>query len=310
MKRRWTMLAVLSLCMLLFFGTSAFAFDDLSGIPGSSKIESLKNDRIVSGDSEKEFKPHRKTTYAEGIQLIVKGLDLNIDNIKFIKKPEASDYFTKVPDDAWYAQAFIIAQHNGMDLPRNIDPKSAMSRQDFAMYLARAITYKWTFMQTMQFIVFADSDEVSKEASSAVQMLLKAHIAELDKENRFRPADRITRAEAAVMIYNARLFVKDKELRDHSGDPSQPPVQNEKVDVQIKAVNSSVNEVTLVWGEKPNPGYRITIDRIQFTDDRKAIVYYQLHYPQPGDSYAQVVTDAKAVTYVDAGYQVSAQRME
>lgn len=307
---RWLLSLALTLCLVLSFGANALAFEDLGNVQGGDKIESLKSDRIISGDNDKEFKPHRKTTFAEGIQMIVRGLDLNIDNLQFIKKPEASDYFSKVPNDAWYAQAFIIAKHNGIDLPRDVNPKDQMTRQDFALYLAAAISYKWTFMQTMDFIVFADSEQVSKEAAGGIQMLLKAKIAELDKDNNFRPLDRITRAEAAVMIYNARNFVKDKPLRDHAGDQGKPPVQNENVDVKVTAVNQNVNEVTLVWGEKPNPGYRITIDRIEFFEDKSAIVYYQLHYPEPGKMYPQVVTDAKTVAYVSAEYKVMAKLME
>lgn len=312
MKRTRAMLIALSICLVLTFGTSALAFDDLQNVPDNDKIEILKNEHIVSGVSDKAFKPHQKTTYAEGIQLVVKALNLNMDNLQFIKKPEAGDYFTNVPNKAWYAQAFIIAQHNGMDLPKDMNPKETMTRQDFALYLSRAISYKWDFMQTMEFRIFADSDQVSDEAAGAVQMLLKANIAKLDKDKKFRPLDRITRAESTVMVYKARVFVKDKELRDHTGDQEQPPVPvpTEKIDVQIQAVNKSVNEVTLVWGERANPGYRITIDRIQFVDDHLAIVYYQLHKPEPGKIYPQVITDAKVITYVGAEYKVTAKLME
>lgn len=67
--------------------------------------------------------PKNSISAATAVSLIVKGLNLNIDNIRFIKEPKASDYYTKVKDNAPYAGDFIIAQFNGLELPKDINPR-------------------------------------------------------------------------------------------------------------------------------------------------------------------------------------------
>jgi hypothetical protein len=65
--------------------------------------------------------------------------------------------------------------------------------------------------------------------------------------------------------------------------------------------------VTLSWGAKPNAGYRITIDKIEFQADHQAVIYYGLHYPDPEGFYAQMMTEPKAETFVGSEYMVSVE---
>jgi hypothetical protein len=53
----------------------------------------------------------------------------------------------------------------------------------------------------------------------------------------------------------------------------------------------------------PNPGYRVTIDKIEFLGT-EAVIYYTLHRPDPKMFYPQVITEAKASTFIDAKYEV------
>ncbi|UTW70166.1 hypothetical protein KHA80_05905 [Anaerobacillus sp. HL2] len=49
-------------------------------------------------------------TYATGVALIVRALDLNIGHMRFIKEPKASDYYTNVEDNKWYSD--LLFMHN------------------------------------------------------------------------------------------------------------------------------------------------------------------------------------------------------
>jgi hypothetical protein len=112
MKFKWSAVLTFLLIIALMTGGSALAFNDIKDTVGKDEIMALKNKGIISGFTDTTFAPQGKLSYAQGITLIVKGFDLNINAMKFIKKPEASDYFTKVPDNAWYAQSLMYAQLN------------------------------------------------------------------------------------------------------------------------------------------------------------------------------------------------------
>jgi hypothetical protein len=302
---------MLLLCCLfvLLFGTSAFAFQDTKGDPAEAKIEALQKAGIVNGVSDEKFDPKGNVTWAQGVHLIVKGLNLNMDAIRFIKEPKASDYFTDVPDDAWYAKSLITAYHNGLTLPKDLHPGQALTKEQFASLLAAGVHAKADFSQIEIFIQIADGNEINPDYMNAIQTLLIAKIASLDAQQMFHPKSELTRSEAAEMIYNAVEFVKQHAGNGSGSTPSQPPI-DQKVTLSTEKVNENVNKVTLSWGSKPNAGYRITIDGIEFKANGEAIIRYSLHLPEPGHMYAQVVTEPKAETYVASKYKVIAKLSE
>ncbi len=93
MRKRSILIMALVAMMLFTLGQTVWAFKDVKNDANEQKISELKKLGILSGDKNDKFNPKGKLTYAEGISLIVKGLDLNIDHIRFIKEPKASDYF-------------------------------------------------------------------------------------------------------------------------------------------------------------------------------------------------------------------------
>lgn len=210
MKKKWAAAAILP--ALLWAGTT-FAFSDLSGDPAEAKILSLKQAGVVSGVNDSDFAPQGKLTNAEGVQMIVNGFHLNLDRFRFIKIPEASDYFTQVPNDVWYSQAFINAHLNGLSLANGIIPGETMTREQYAHLLHQAVMSTGEYPVTMQYIIITDESSVTKEYMDSIQTLLKMRIANLDSTDKFRPKDVITRSEAADMLYESIRFVKEMEER-------------------------------------------------------------------------------------------------
>lgn len=299
MKKRSRVLSSVLVVLALAFtlGGSALAFQDLKDEPAKDKIMALLNEGIVKGVDDSRFAPKEKMTYAQSVQMIVNGLDLNLDTVKFVKKPEATDYYTNIPNNAWYAEAFVIAQINGLSIPKDIDPAKKITREQFANLLAEAMWTKGDFAFIEIWIQIDDEDSIDNRYMTNIQRLLIAKVASLDDKQRFRPLDEITRAEAAAMLHDARKFVKEQ-----AGNviPKLPPAQHEDVTVSVGKISDEVNKVTLSWGEKPNPGYRITIRSIDFSEQGKAVIYYELHYPDPNMNYAQVIVEPKAETYLSA----------
>lgn len=276
---------------------SAFAFDDVKQEPGASYILDLKHRGIVQGVGNNLFKPAAHVSGATAVTLLVKGLDLNIDNIRFIKKPEAGDYYTKIPNDAPYAEAFIIAQLNGLDIPRDIDPKADVTREQFAHWLFQALSTKGEYAFTEQYVLVAGEEDVTPAYSGSLQKLLIAGIAELGANNEFRPQEAITRGEAAVMLDKTIAFAENvKPIPD-------APETTILTDVKLESASltEGVSKVTLT-ATAPHPGYGIQVSSIAFDGDQ-AIVNYRVVMPDPDKMYPQVVTSVETVTYISSSYK-------
>lgn len=275
------MLSVLLLALAMFGGAAAALEGDTAQVKKEVRLPH------VSG----------KLTIAQSVVLIVEKLDLNIDHLRFIKEPKASDYFTKVDDDAAYAKHFIIAQHNGLSLDPDVDPESRITRELFAHLLFEAIMTKGEFAFINIYILIHDEDQITPEYMNSIQKLLISDIIKLDGNGNFKPKDSISLGQAYFLLHGATKFLKDAVPIDDL------PQDDGEVTLTVSPVHDEVNKVTLSWGEKPNPGYRITIDRIEFTADQNAVIHYTLHYPDPDKSYIQIITEAQASTYVSSEYK-------
>jgi len=297
-------MAAIVLTLLLAWGSTAMAFSDIEGDPAKDSILSLKEAGIVSGVGNDQFVPKATLTYAEGVELIVKAFKLSLDQFRFIKEPKASDYYTHVDDDAWYAHSFIVAHLNGLPVPQDVIPIDTMSREQFAHLLFSAVQTTGDYAFIEIFILIADEDRIEPEYRDSIQKLLIMKAAELDEKQQFRPDDPITRSEAASMLHRALEFVKQQK------PVYENPHLNDPVEVSVESIHEEVNKVTLSWGEKPTSGYAIKIEAIEFRADQTAVVKYSLHVPDPDQMVLQVITYPTAVTYVPSSYDVIAEKIE
>lgn len=208
--RRLTLSAA-AVLTLTFAGQSfaaAVAFEDLAGTPAKDKIVELQQKGIVRGVSDHKFLPDAPVTAAQGIQMFVNALDLNIDLLRFIKAPQATDYFTKASNHAWYADALIIAANNDIGLPADLDPAENWSREEFTHQLILAIEKHSNLpMIKLMPVDIADESDFTAGYDGSIQRALVLGIASLDSAGKFHPAAGVTRAEAAEMIYNALEYI-------------------------------------------------------------------------------------------------------
>ncbi|WP_261306155.1 S-layer homology domain-containing protein [Paenibacillus andongensis] len=277
--------------------SSAFAFTDVEEGQAAA-ITALQDRGIVSGIDKDHFVPKGKISYAQTVQMIVKGMNLNMDTLRFIKQPLASDTYTNIPNDAWYAEAFIIAHYNGMNIPKDVNPNATITREQFGEMLVRALEKKGNFPLVKMFIPIKDEDQITVEYQGALQRLLLYKITQLDNDGKFNPKAELTRGEAAGWIYNAIRFL-DTHI--------QKPAPIEDVAVSVEKVNDDVNKVTLSRGQKPNAGYSIAIQNVHFDQNGQAVISYILQDPKPDTMYAEVITEAKAVTYISSAYKAVAE---
>lgn len=294
MNKRWISASVAVAMLLGSAATPALAFNDLKKFPEAEKIMELRDRGIINGVTKHTFAPHKQMTASQAIPLIVRTLGLEKDK----SGQKVSDIFKHISEDDWYADAFLTAHVNGFTIDPNIRPNDPVTREQFVKWLMFGINAKGDYAFAMIYINLEDEDEVSEGYMNAIQNALVANIAELDEDNKFRPKDIITRAEAAVMAYNAAKFIDEVEPIPEllEGDP----IENGEVTATLEPINDEVQKLTLDWGEKGHSGWGISIDRIDFPSHGKAIVHYTLHYPDPDGFYAMVITYPKDSVYLDA----------
>lgn len=188
---------------------SAATFKDLNNVQDKEKIIALQNSGLIKGISAYLFGPHIAISEAEGVQMIVNAVGLNLDLVRFIKEPKASDYFANASNSAWYSQALIIAAVNGLDLPTDLKPNQKLTREEFTHQLIHAIEISGQLPMVKPVVVeFKDQGQVKVDYSGSIQRALNYGVVKLDTNGKFNPKQEITRAEAAVEISNALAYLK------------------------------------------------------------------------------------------------------
>ncbi|MBW4085671.1 S-layer homology domain-containing protein [Paenibacillus sp. S150] len=203
-----TAAAVLALSFAGQSFAAAASFQDLSGIPAKDKILQLQQRGVIHGVSDSQFMPDAAVTAAQGIQMLVNAFELNIDLLRFIKAPQATDYFASANNDAWYANALIIAANNDIGLSADLDPAKNWTREEFTHQLILTIEKHSNLpMIKIMPVDIADNADFTNGYDGSIQRALALRIATLDSAGKFHPAAGITRAEAAEMIYNALDYI-------------------------------------------------------------------------------------------------------
>lgn len=283
------------------FGASASAFSDIKGHAAETKINALHQEGIINGVTSDKFAPKSKLTVAQGVQLMVSGLKLSPQPSS---GKQAGDYFDKVKTAAWYAPAFLAAKESGLSLDRSIDPNAEMSRVQFAQLLLQALQSKGDFAYTERYAEITDGSKLSAPEMNSLQILINTGLVTLEKNNIFRPNEAVTRAEAAVWIYDAAKFVKEVIMMD---EDDSAPANTYEAAVKLDKAAAGVNKATITVSNLPNPGYGLAIERIEFGAGKTAVIYFRVTPPAPGSMNPQVISAGSAVTYLPEGYTAVAR---
>lgn len=187
------------------------SFKDLTNVNGSEKIISLKDQGLIKGVTDSQFLPQNLMTAGQGIQFISGGLQLSLAAIDFNIAPVASDIFKKVKDNAWYAEAFVNAHYNGVDIPKDIDPSKTMTKELFTSLLVQGVETAGNLpMIKINPVAITDDSQLTPSYQGSVQRSLIYKINTLDADGKFNPKSELSRAEAAVMLFNALEYLKSR----------------------------------------------------------------------------------------------------
>ena len=172
--------------------TQAERFTDMKNHWAKDEVTRLAEKGILSGFPDGSFGPDRDVTRAEFSKMLSAVLDIK-------ENKETAIRFADVGDADWYAPYVLALAENGIinGYDGKFLPDDAISRQDAAVMLERAAA-----MQGKSFdgtVHFDDEAQIADYAKSAVSSLSSAGIFK-GYEGKFYPQDRLTRAEAAVML--------------------------------------------------------------------------------------------------------------
>lgn len=289
MRRKLNLIAALLLTSSILLVPVASAFRDVQG-EDAQIVESLQDRGIIQGVTQDRFAPLGKVTGSQGVHMIVQALGL--------KANDGTPNSPKLPGKQghWYDDSLAIAAEHGIKLPKGFAVNKELTREQFAYLLEQGIQATGTYPLIAMLIEVADADEVTQDYFNSIQALLLMKITDLDKAGKFHPAQTLTRMEAARWIYNAREYI------DNYGN-AEAPMEDEVV-YSVEKVNDQINKMILQRENQPNPGYGITVTKVEFGKDQVATVYYELLSPKPGQMYPQVITTTKTETYVAANYKV------
>ncbi|MFC5448670.1 S-layer homology domain-containing protein [Paenibacillus aestuarii] len=210
--------AVLSLALVgQSFAASSTDFTDINNAAAKDKIVSLQQSGIISGVAPGLFAPNAPLTEAQSVQFFVSALGLNLDKVRFLKEPKATDYFTNADDKAWYAASFITAAVHNLDLPKSLNPNQVVTREEFTYQLVRAMETIGRLPMINPVVVdVKDADQMNVLYSGAIQRALAYGLIKLNADGTFNPKQTMTREQAAEEIYNAIQYLK---ARTHTSAP-------------------------------------------------------------------------------------------
>lgn len=171
-----------------------FTFSDVSSNHwAKAAISVLVDKNIISGYPDNTFKTNENLTREQAIKIICEAFE--------VTSADSEQNFSDVAAGAWYEKYVINGVGAGIingvgDGAFGVGAK--ITREDFAVMIYRALSDA----KEQNSASFADSAEISEYALEAVAYF-KAHgIINGYEDNTFRPKNYITRAEAAMIIYN------------------------------------------------------------------------------------------------------------
>lgn len=184
------------------------AFKDAAHVPWArDSIEALAARGIAQGDGQGGFNPRAGVTRAEFVAMLLRSLELG-------GVPEAADAMPGARAAAWYDAPLAEAVRLGIVAGRGdgtYGEREPLSRQDMAVLLYRAARLAGGLPASGDSgegpAPFADRFAIAGYASEAVDALQREGWISGTGGNRFDPAGRVTRAQAAVLLWN---FLKSK----------------------------------------------------------------------------------------------------
>lgn len=177
-------------------------FIDLDTVPWAYEaISTLSDKGIINGREENKFVPDDEVTREEFTKMCVVMMNLDVTDQSIV--------FDDEKDGEWYLGYISAACKNNIVSGKgdgSFGIGEAISRQDAAVILYNIL--KNNGLSNDKGIDFADSDMISDYAIDAINVLSANGVINGVGDNMFSPLGRLTRAEAAKLIFESIKYIK------------------------------------------------------------------------------------------------------
>ena len=168
-------------------------FADIASVSWAKEaIEVLAEKKVISGYEDGSFRPEASITRAETAKIIVTAFE--------IKDAETDKNFSDAKDTDWYTDYVIKLSANGYMNGYSDDVFGAtdsITRQDFVVTLYRVLGEP----QAETEAELTDTQQIADYAKAAVNYFASKGMVSGFEDGTFRPAQILTRAQAAKIIY-------------------------------------------------------------------------------------------------------------
>lgn len=193
-------------------------FADIEGHWAQMAIEKLAARQILNGVGGDLFAPRQPVSRAEFAAMLVRALDLQGSS-----SGDAS--YNDVKSDAWYGDAIAAAVHYGLVqgyADHSFRPNAQITREEMSVMGARALRLLQNGVKqgtgTEAFLAagegtdlvsgYADGPQLHPWSQAEAELMLQAGIMQGQSQDKFAPASRTTRAEAAAILSRLLAAVK------------------------------------------------------------------------------------------------------
>jgi predicted secreted protein len=201
----FVVLLLVALCVSPAMAETPGDFTDIDGHWAQGDITAVTNLGLMSGMENgtgvKIFTPGGSVTRAQLASVVYRLFELDYGNLRFVKQPQASDYYQDIDNKAWYADAVMLCAINHVfDAGDKFYPDREVTRIEVAQAIYRAVNAKGLSIPMIMLMPdYHDIEGLSQEATNALVFASNTGLMKGDNQY-WRPHDKITRAELAGVI--------------------------------------------------------------------------------------------------------------
>ncbi|MEQ8175435.1 MAG: protease inhibitor I42 family protein [Syntrophomonadaceae bacterium] len=219
MKKKVWACMMSGLLLLTFPGMGlAASFEDVDGHWAAPAINQVAGWGLMQGIAEGVFAPDMTVSRAQAATVLVNLFNLDWGGKQFIRQPLATDYYTDVSMNDWFAGSLVMCGINQIFPNGSFYPDQAISRIDMASAIQKSFNAKGISVpMIMMMPVFQDTETLTNEQLQAIAFVNNTAIMK-GQGQMFRPNDSMSRAELAQILCNIKEVLKNQESQKPSSD--------------------------------------------------------------------------------------------
>ncbi|WP_139488890.1 S-layer homology domain-containing protein [Brevibacillus dissolubilis] len=253
-----SMLATMTLFTIVPSLPAAQASQSFRDVPKShwayEAIMEMAEQDVIDGYSDGTFRPNNRITRSEFAKIMIAAADVDMDDASRLTQT-----FRDVPRSHWafryveYAKPYLTGYKTGSTY--TYKPAEDAVREDIAVALVRLLRFDQTQKADTDLLDdFTDEYRISNNLRPYIALALTNKLIYGFNDNTFRPQAAITRAEAAALLYRAKLDESDKVVFPPAPKPEEPKLPTAVTDTfsDDKLRNWLTSQSAVSWGVYSN----------------------------------------------------------